>query len=129
MKTLKETSWRTLMLMTTVLILVIIFESTVRPYKPKTPLIGPAMGGYPPADCNLAQDDSQTRSIPSGAPDTPAPSEPVLTVAEARPVWLNDDREDLDRRGWISRSESDDPDESSPPESDDPNHPMPSVPE
>ena len=45
-KTIKETSWRTLMLMTTVLILVIIFESTVRPYKPKTPLIGPAMGEY-----------------------------------------------------------------------------------
>jgi hypothetical protein len=131
MKTMKETSWRTLMLMTTVLILVIVFEGTVRPYKPKTPLIGPAMGGYPPADPNKMQEGSPTRSIASGVPDKPAPSEPepVMTVAEARPVWLNDNLGDLNEMGWTSRSKSDDPDESSPPESDDPNRPMPPVPE
>jgi len=133
MKTMKETSWRTLMLMTTVLILVIIFESTVRPYKPKTPLIGPAMGGSLPADCNQLQDKSSSNpELSLEDPNLkPAPSEPepVMTATEIRPAWLNDNLGDLNERGWTSRVESDDPDESSPPESDDPNHPMPPVPE
>jgi hypothetical protein len=126
---MKETSWRTLMLMTTVLVLVVIFEGTVRPYKPKTPLIGPAMGGYAPADCNKVQEGSQTRSIASGVPDKPARSEPepVMTAAEARPVWLNDKLQDSSETGWSSPLESDDPDESSSSEPGDPNEASPAV--
>ena len=121
---MKETSWRTLMLMTTVLILVVIFEATARPYKPKTPLIGPNMGGDLRADCNGLPEDSPTPASASEDPNKPAPSQPtpVVAVTEERPVWLNDNLGDLNGTSWASdddsdesSSESDDPNESSPP--------------
>jgi len=129
MKTMRETSWRTLMLMTTVLILVIIFEATVRPYKPQGPLIGPAMGASRKADPNQAQEISETRSLASASPNEPARTEPepVRTVAEAHPVWLNDNLGDLKGTIWASPLESDDPEESPSSESEDPNEISPPV--
>jgi len=100
------------MLMTTVLILVIIFQGTVRPYKPKTPLIGPAMGGtLPPTDPNQVPEGPQTQPSASEVPDKPVPSEPepVVQVAPARLAWINNELVDLSKMGWASPDESDDP--------------------
>ena len=110
---MRETSWRTLMLMTTVLILVVIFEGTVRPRKPRTPLIGPAMAAGQPQDCNKPQDKPALRQ-----------PEPVMTVEEDRPVWLNDNLGDLSKMGWISPDESKDSEDS-----EDPSESVPPVPE
>jgi len=132
---MRETSWRTLMLMTTVLILVVIFQGTVRPYKPKTPLIGPAMGGpLQPTDPNQVPEGLQTRPSASEAPDEPAPvePEPVIAVPDARPVWLNENLGDLHGTVWsapLEPEDSDEIDQSSRPESADPNQSSSPVPE
>jgi hypothetical protein len=120
---MKETSWRTLMLMTTVLILIVIFQGTVRPCKPKTPLIGPTMGGRAPADCNTVQGGAPTQSTASADPNTSAPPEPepVTAVAEAHPAWLNDNLGNLNGTVWAAPLESDDSDGSWSSEPDDPN--------
>jgi hypothetical protein len=127
---MKETSWRTLMLMTTVLILVIIFEATVRPAKPKTPLIGPNMGGSRPVDCNRVQDKSSPNPELSledpNAKPAPIEPEPVQTVTEVRPAWLNDNLGNLNGTNWSSSLDSDDPNESSS-EPEDPNEVSPPV--
>ena len=111
MKTMRETSWRTLMLMTTVLILVIIFEGTVRPRKPKTPLIGPTMGAPRATDPNQAQRSSPTGLVASEVVDQPIPSrpQPVVQVVPARLTWINNELVDLTKMGWASPDESDDP--------------------
>ena len=108
---MKETSWRTLMLMTTVLILVIIFEATARPYKPKTPLIGPAMGAPQQPDPNLVPESPQEELVASEVPDQPAPSQPqpVVEAAPARLTWINNELVDLTKMGWASPDESSDP--------------------
>ena len=126
---MKETSWRTLMLLTTLFILVVIFEGTVRPYRPRTPLIGPAMGGGPPADCNKVQDKRLANADVPVGDDRPAPSqpEPVVTVAQTRPAWLNDRLGNLNETRWASLHGSDDPNESTPPESEDPSQSSPPV--
>jgi hypothetical protein len=120
---MKETSWRTLMLMTTVFILIVIFQGTVRPYKPKTPLIGPAMGGSAPADCNKVPEGTQTQSTASAVSENPTPvgTEPVTAVAEAHPAWLNDNLGNLNGTVWAAPLESDDSDDSWSSEPDDPN--------
>jgi len=103
---MKETSWRTLMLMTTLFAVVLIFQGTVRTMPPKTPLIGPAMGGSVQEDCNTPQ-DTAALSQPK----------PVMVVAQAPPAWLNDNLGNLNETGWSSPSESE--------ASDDPNKVMP----
>ncbi len=112
---MKETSWRTLMLLTTLFIVFVIFQGTVR-----TPRL-PVAQAQPPLAVRPLED-------PNKLQDEPALSrpQPVMTIAETRPVWLNDNLGDLKQLGWSS---PDDPDESSLPESDDPNRPMPPVPE
>ncbi len=104
---MKATSWRTLMLMTTLFAVILIFQGTVRTMPPQKPLIGPEMGGSVPQDCNKPQDIA-TLSQPK----------PVTVVAQAsRPVWLNDNLGDLNETDWSSHSESED--------SEDPNKVMP----
>jgi hypothetical protein len=104
---MKETSWRTLMLMTTLFAVVLIFQGTVRTMPPKTPLIGPDMGGDLPIDCNKPQDKPAL-----GRP------KPATVAAAAPPAWLNDNLGDLNETGWFSSSDSEDaedPNEASPP--------------
>ncbi len=110
-KTMRETSWRTLMLLTTLFIVFVIFQGTVR-----TPRL-PAAKAQPPIVAHPQED-------PNKVQDKPAPSQPepvITTFIETRPVWLNDNLGDLNKIDWSSSSESDDADESSPPESEDPN--------
>ncbi len=109
-KTMRETSWRTLMLLTTLFIVFVIFQGTVR-----TPKL-PVAKAQPPLIAHPQEDPNQPQ-------DKPAPSEPepvIATFAETRPVWLHDNLGDLNGTGWSSESETDDPDES-PQESEDPN--------
>jgi len=111
-----ETSWRTLMLMTTLFLLVVIFEGTVRPRRPKTPLIGPAMGGAAPADCNKVPDKAPPSAEVCVRDPQPARSQPqpVMPAAAARKVWINNELVDLAKMGWASPDESDDPNGSAP---------------
>jgi len=111
MKAMREISWRTLMLMTTVLILVIVFQATVRPYKPQGPLIGPAMGAPRRADPNLVPQRPPTEHVASVVPDKPIPSQPqpVVRAAPARLTWINNELVDLTKMGWASPDKSDDP--------------------
>jgi len=101
---MRETSWRTLMLLTTLLVVFVIFQGTVRSLPPQTPLIGPAMGEAAPEDCNKPL-------------DKPALSQPqpVMPVVAARRAWINNELVDLSKMGWASPDESDDPNGSSPP--------------
>jgi len=108
---MRETSWRTLMLMTTLFAVVLIFQGTVRTMPPKAPLIGPAMGGSAPQDCNKPQD--------AAAVSQPQPVAVVAqTPPQAPPAWLNDNLGDLNETSWASPDDSED--------SEDPNKVMPS---
>ena len=94
---MRETSWRTLMLMTTLFAVVLIFQGTVRTMPPKKPLIGPEVAGSVPQDCNQPQ-DTAALSQPK----------PVMVVAQAPPAWLNDNLGDLNAADWSDSSESED---------------------
>ncbi len=116
MKTRKmnETSWRTLMLMTTLFIVFVIFQGTVR--TPKLPVA--KAKAYPPVAVHSAKEPAQ----PQGEPNQPAQEpnqpprlepKPVPTFAESRPVWLHDNLGDLSQVDLSSLSDSDDPNEPS----------------
>lgn len=120
---MKETSWRTLMLMTAVFILVVIFEGTVRPYRPPTPLIGPAMA-CPPADANKLP-DRRPPSAEAGVGDPGSALRPSVTTAPvARPVWLNNRLLEPSEASRFTSPEPEDrnqTEQSSTPVADDPN--------
>jgi hypothetical protein len=89
---MKETSWRTLMLLTTLLAVFVIFQGTVR--SPRLPAVQarPARAVRPREDPNRLQNKVACR------PDV------VEIIDQAPPVWLDDTPEDPNE-----------PDESPPP--------------
>lgn len=132
---MKETSWRTLMLLSTLLAVFVIFQETARSPKPRAARARPALAVHPLPDPDKAQ-DKPTHGQP----------EPVMTGADARPVGFDDTRADWSQTGWSSSPVPESPqetgwslpalaenlnetDESAPPVKDDPNEPLPAVPE
>ena len=90
---MKETSWRTLMLLTTLLVVFVIFQGTVR--SPRLPVAQahPALAVHPREDPNKLQ-NKVVRSRP----------EAVEVAVQAPPVWLDD-----------TLTDPNEPDESPPP--------------
>jgi hypothetical protein len=110
-KKMNETSWRTLMLMTTLFIVFVIFQGTVRTPKLPVAKAQPPVAAHAPAEPNQLQQDPNQ-------PEEQAPHiqpQPVTTFVESRPVWLHDNLGDLSGTDWSS--------ESDPEESEDPNRP------
>ncbi len=120
-KKMNETSWRTLMLLTTLFIVFVIFQGTVR--TPKLPAA--KAKAKPLIAARTSQKPAQPRDEPNqpqGEPNQPAGEpnqppriepEPVPTFADTRPVWLHDNLGDLNQVDLSSLSDSDDPNESS----------------
>jgi hypothetical protein len=107
-KTMRETSWRTLMLLTTLFIVFVIFQGTVRTPKLPVATAQPSFVVHPPEEPNQPQ-------------EKPAPIQPepvITTFAETRPVWLHDNLGEMNGTDWSSESETED---ESPEESGDPN--------
>jgi hypothetical protein len=90
---MKETSWRTLMLLTTLFILVVIVQSTVRTPRLRVAVARPADG------IDLSQEPNETPT-----PETPAPAAAATVAARAPAVvrvvaqsfgtWEDDEPED-----------------------------------
>ena len=75
---MKETSWRTLMLLTTLLAVFVIFQGTVRSPKLPAAQARPRLAVAPKEDPN---------KLPQKVVRRP---EPVEVVDQAPPVWLDD---------------------------------------
>ena len=110
-KTVRETSWRTLMLLTTLFIVFVIFQGTVRTPQLPVAKAQPSFVVHDVPEC------------PNQPQEKPAPSQPqpVVPVVESHLVWFNGKLVDLSKTGWSSGSETYDPEESSPQQSADPN--------
>jgi hypothetical protein len=117
MKKMNETSWRTLMLMTTLFVVFVIFQGTVR--TPKLPVA--KAKARPPVAVHASKVPNQAQEEPNEPPEEPnqpqdqpprIQPEPVTTFAETRPVWLHDNLGDLNQIDPSSMSDSDDPNES-----------------
>ncbi len=109
-KKMNETSWRTLMLMTTLFLVFVIFQGTVR-----TPKL-PAAKAKPPVAVHSSKEPGQLQEEPNQPPEEPnqpprIEPKPATTFAEARPVWLHDNLGDLNQVDLSSLSDSDDPNE------------------
>lgn len=104
-KTMNETSWRTLMLLTTLFIVFVIFQGTVRTPRLPVARAQPFVVVQPPEEPNQPQDK------PAPVPPTPV----ITTFAENRPVWLHDNLGEMNGTGWSTTSETDDPEESEDP--------------
>jgi hypothetical protein len=117
-KKMNETSWRTLMLMTTLFVVFVIFQGTVR--TPKLPVAKakakPPVAVHPSREPGPLQGEpNQPSEEPNQLQDQPPriQPKPVTTFAETRPVWLHDNLGDLNQTDLSSMSDSDDPNESS----------------
>ncbi len=110
-KTMNETSWRTLMLLTTLFIVFVIFQGTVR--TPKLPVA--KAKAKPPVAVRAPEEPNQPLEEPNQPQDQPPriQPKPVTTFAEVRPVWLHDNLGDLNEADLSSTSDADDPNESS----------------
>lgn len=115
-KKMNETSWRTLMLMTTLFIVFVIFQGTVR--TPKLPVA--KAKAKPLVAVHALQEPNQPQEDPNQPQEQPPLTQPmpVTTFVENRPVWLRDNLGDLNGRDWSSESDMNDPEES-----EDPNQP------
>jgi hypothetical protein len=131
-KKINETSWRTLMLLTTLFIVFVIFQGTVRTPKLPVARAQPLVVVQPPAEPNQLRAKGLPNAAsgmgnPEPAPSQPAPvPAPVPAPAEARLVWFNGklvDRETGWPPGWVPDEQG----ESSPPAEKDPNEPAPPI--
>ncbi len=127
-KTMRETSWRTLMLLTTLFIVFVIFQGTVRTPRLPVAIAQPFVVLYPAEEPNQLGD----KGLPNAASGTgnlqPAPSQPasVPAAAEAPVVWFNGRLVDRNT-GWPPGWVQDEQDESTPPAQKDPNEPAPPI--
>ncbi|MCL5280132.1 MAG: hypothetical protein M1376_09520 [Planctomycetes bacterium] len=127
-KKMNETSWRTLMLLTTLFLVFVIFQGTVRTPKPSVARAKakPSVAVHASKGPNQAQKDPNQ---PPGEPNQPAEEpnqppdqapgiqpKPVPSFAETHPAWLHDNLGDLNQIDLSSLSDSDDPNESPEPE-------------
>src|SRR5512137_227489 len=90
-KKMNETSWRTLMLLTTLFIVFVIFQGTVR--TPKLP-VAKATAEAPVA-VDASKELNQAQEEPNQPPEEPnqpprIQPKPAPTFAETRPAWLHD---------------------------------------
>ncbi len=113
-KKMNETSWRTLMLLTTLFIVFVIFQGMVR--TPKLPVA--RAKANPPVAVRSSKEPAQPQAEPNKPAEEPnqpprIEPKPIPTFAEARPVWLHDNLGDLNQADLSSLSDSDDPNEAS----------------